>query len=156
MSALPVKASVRDLLQDLLGRSVTVEEGAAQTLESPALAAVYGPNDGAPAAVAISDLPFASAAAGALGSMPATALEEQVGAGELDEDVSEHFRRVADAMAKLLNSPTTPNVALKEVHQVPGEVPADVAGVVLEPRVRVDFVVDVDGYGPGTLTFVAV
>lgn len=155
----PVRASVRDLLRDLLGTSVTVTEGVAQTLEGtrPAYVAAYRRDDGEPVAAAITSFGGAVSMGAAIGMMSAAEAEELVaGTDALDGDLAEFFREVVNVFAKLLNSPTTKHVKLAEVHPVPGDVPKDLAEVVLNPRARVDWSLDVEGHPGGILTLLAV
>lgn len=151
----PPRASVRDLLTDLLGHQVRVTQAAPQTLSSerPAYLAVYRRDDGAPAAACICDLPLAAATGAAIGMVSAEDARAEVGdSGKLGGDLEEFFREVVNVLAKLLNSPSTPHVVMTEVHAVPGEVPSDVAELVLNPRLRVDHHVAVEGYDGGVAT----
>lgn len=154
---LPVRATVRDLLADLLGRDVQVAVAPPQTLDSgrPSYAATYEWDDGGVAAVTIWDLPLAAGAGSAIGMSPAEEVGDAVEAGALSEDLREFFHEVVNVVAKVLNSPETPHVKLRSLDAVPGEVARDVAELVLEPGARQDLDVTVDGYGKGTLTLLA-
>lgn len=152
---LPPRASLRDLLRDLLGRQVEVRPGTPQVLEpgAPAYLAGYRFDDGGVAALAVTDLRLSAAAAAAIAAMPPKeAWAEVQEAGSLDGDLVEFLHEVVNVTAKLLNSPTTPHVALREHTAVPGDVPVDLAAVATEPSVRHDWTVGIDGYGEGTLT----
>ena len=155
--SLPVRASVRDLLTDLLGRPVQVRDAAMQVLDpaAPSLAASYVLDDGRPAAVAVCDLSLAGLAGAALGMTPSDDAAAQIATGKLGGDFEEFFREVVNVIAKLFNSPSSPHVRLAEVRPVPGPLPAPVAAIVLEPGARVDYRIDIDGYGSGTMTLVA-
>lgn len=72
--------------------------------------------------------------------------------GGLEGDLPEFLHDVANISAKLLNSPLTPHVFLKELLRVPGQVPEDLAALATEPRTRQDWTVTVEDYGEGTLT----
>lgn len=153
----PPRASVRDLLTDLLGQQVSVSEGAPQILakERPAYAAVYRRDDKSVAAACICDSRMALASGAAIGMMPADEAQAELETtGTLDGDLYEFFREVVNVLAKLLNSPSTPHVVLSEILVVPGEVPKDVADVVLSPRIRMDIAVAVNGFDPGVATLV--
>ena len=155
---IPPRASVRDLLADLLGHEVTVADADGHVLDEarPSYAAVYRRDAGDVAAVSVFDLSLATAAGAAIGMVSAASAAAQVDeARRLDGDLLEFFGEVGNVLAKLLNSPTTPHVVMREIHPLPGEVPRDVAGVVLEPLARVDYQVAVRGFSPGTLTLVA-
>lgn len=152
---LPARASMRDLLRDLVGAGVNVRPGTAQELhdERPAYLAGYRFDDDEVAALIVLDGSLSLAIAGALGAMsfePAE-LQESLEQG-LEGDLLEFLHEVVNISAKLLNSPTTPHVKLKELHRVPGEVPGDLAGVATQPRRREDWHVQVEGYGDGKLT----
>lgn len=155
---LPARASFRDLLRDLLGRPVTVRPGSPQELDEarPSYLAAYRFDDGAPAALAVADQSLATAAAAAIAMMPPEETREQVAAaGGLDEEMVEFFHEVVNVTAKLLNSPTTAHVVLRQLVPVPGDVTGDVAELALTPAVRHDWTVQVEGYGEGALTFLS-
>ncbi len=153
---LPARASFRDLLRDLFGRPVTVRPGPAQELDAKRMAylAAYRFDDGSPAAVAVTDQTLSVAAAAAIAMMPPKETFEQVEAeGGLDEELVEFLHEVVNITAKLLNSPTTAHVVLRQLDPVPGEVFADIAEVALNPSIRHDWQVGVEGYGEGSITF---
>lgn len=154
---LPARASVRDLLADLLSQPVSVGAGAAQQLdgERRSQLAVYRFDDGSVAALCVAELDLAVAAAAAIAGMPAAAVAAATARSELDGDLAECYRETVNVLSRLLNSPTTPHVVLAGVHPVPGQVPADVARLALAPAARADYRVTVAGYGGGALTFLA-
>lgn len=155
---LPARASFRDLLRDLLGRPVSVRPGPPQELDASKASylAAYRFDDGGPAAVVVSDRSLSTAAAAAIAMMPPAETIEQVEqAGGLDEEMVEFLHEVVNVTAKLLNSPTTAHVVLRQLAPVPGEVPADIAELALNPSVRHDWAVSVEGYGDGALTFLS-
>ncbi len=152
---LPSRASFRDLLRDLLARPVTIRPGPHQQLDvtRPSYIAGYRFDDGRVAAAAVADLDLSIAAAAAIGAMPPTETRESVeAAGGLAGDLFEFLHEVVNVSAKLLNSPTTPHVAIRDFAAVPGEVPADLAELATSPQTRTDWVVGVDGYGEGGFT----
>lgn len=156
----PVRASVRDLLRDLVGRGVTVSPAEAPlelAEDATCWAATYRFDDGRVAAMAVCDLAAASSLGGAIGMMGRPEVEAELAQhGTLDGDLKEFFHEVVNVSAKLLNSPTSPHVALRELDAVPGEVRVDAARVALQPAARVDLEVVVDGFDPGRLTLLTV
>lgn len=152
---MPARASFRDLLRDLLAHPVTVKPGLAQELdpERPAYLAGYRFDDGGLAAVAVTDFDLSFAAGAAIGAMPPKeARAELEAAGKLEGDLVEFLHEVVNVTAKLLNSPSTAHVVLRDFLTVPGDVPEDLAAIVTEPSVRHDWMVGVEGYGEGRLT----
>lgn len=152
---LPARASFRDLLRDLLGREVQVRPGPAQALEpdEPGYLAAYRFDEGDVAALAVTDLRLSAAAASSIAAMPPQETWQAVReAGALVDDLDEFLHEVVNITAKLLNSPTTPHVVLRDHLPVPGEVPSDIAEMATAPRVRHDWLVAIDGYGEGAFT----
>lgn len=155
---LPARASFRDLLRDLLGRPVSVRPGSPQELNAgaPSYLASFHFDDGVPAAVAVAGQSLSAAVAAALAMLPPKETLTQVEIdGGLNQEMVEFLHEVVNVTAKLLNSPTTAHVVLRQVLPVPGEVQADVAKLALAPSVRHDWQVQVEGYGEGVLTFLS-
>jgi hypothetical protein len=152
----PVRASIRDLLSDLIGVPVAVSDaGAPQELseERPAYAATYRFDDGGLAAMTVCDLAVATATGAAIGMVPRNdALAEVEEHGRLVGDLEEFFREVVNVFAKLLNSPTSPHVVLRSVDPVPGSIRADAARLARRPAVRQDVRIEVQGFDAGVLT----
>jgi len=152
----PVRASIRDLLSDLIGVPVGVTQAPAPmelSEDRPAYAATYRFDDGRIAAMTVCDLSVATATGAAIGMMPrADALHEVEEHGRLVGDLEEFFREVVNVFAKLLNSPTSPHVVLRSVDPVPGPIRADAARMALRPGARQDVRVEVQGFDPGLLT----
>jgi hypothetical protein len=158
LTPVPVRASVRDLLRDLLGCATKVKDAPAPQVlstDKPALVAIYRRDDGSAAAACVSDQDFAARAGAAIAMMPLADAMPHDPAKGLDEDIAELFHEVVNVLAKLMNSPTSPHVTLREVLQLPGNVPADIAALVTGPGKRSDYRVDLDGFGEGTLTLLA-
>lgn len=151
----PVRASIRDLLSDLVGRPVEVTPAPVPVVldaAQPSYAATYRFDDGQVAAMTVCDLPAAAGMGAAIGFMGrADAEAELVRHGGLAGDLEEFFHEVVNVFAKLLNSPMSPHVVLREVDAVPGEIRADAARLATAPSVRVDLQVHVEGFDPGTL-----
>lgn len=156
----PVRASIRDLLRDLVGRTVTVAAAEAPlelSDDAPAYAATYRFDDGRVAALAVCDLAAAAALGAAIGGMGKHDADAELAQhGKLDGDLLEFFHEVVNVGAKLLNSPTSPHVVLREVEPVPGEIRVDAARVALQPAARLDVAVTVDGFDPGRLVLLTV
>lgn len=151
---LPARASFRDLLRDLMGASVQVRTGAPQQLDvqRPAYLAGYRFDTGDAAAVTVCDAGLSLAVASALAALTLEGDEAAELEQDLEGDLLEFLHEVVNVSARLLNSPTTPHVKLRELLRIPGEVPEDLAGIATSPTRREDWQVTIDGYGDGTLT----
>ncbi len=151
---LPARASFRDLLRDLVRQPVTVRPGPPLELreDRPSYLAGYRFEAGEAAAMAVADLTLAAAAGAAMGMMPPQeTLAEVEKAAALEGELLEYFHEVAGGTARLLNSPTTPHVALRSLDPVPGEIPEDLAAMATSPSVRHDWAVGIEGFGEGRL-----
>ena len=135
---------------------MTVRPGPAQTLDesSAAYLAGYRFDDGGVAALVVVDQPLATGVAAALGMVPMAEARAEVeqGGGRLDGDLLEFLHEVVNIGAKLLNSPGTPHVVLRELVPVPGECPKDLADLATTPTVRQDWLVTVEDHGEGMVT----
>ena len=152
---MPPRASFRDLLRDLLGRTVAVRSGEDQVLdpERPSYLAGYRMDDGEVAALVVVDQRLSVALAAALGMEPAAESLEQVQAsGALEGDLLEFLHEVVNIAAKLFNSPGTPHVVLRELTPVPGDAPKDLVDLATSPGRREDWLVSVEDYGEGLIT----
>lgn len=155
---LPARASFRDLMRDLLGRPVTVRPGPDLELDVDRVSYLSGFrfDDGDAAALAVTDLDLSIAAGAAIGAMPPQETRAEVEqAGKLEGDLVDFVHEVVNVASRLLNSPTTPHVVLREFEVVPGEVPEDLAELATHPTVRHDWTVGIDGYGEGRIALLA-
>lgn len=156
---LPLQEAVRDLFGDLLSRGCSVdkaEDPLAFAPDVPAVIADYIDNDGAVAGTAMADLSFACRSGSALVMMPPNVAEEAIATGELDGDMLDCYKEVANVLSRLLNSADTPHLRLRGVYQtgqlLPGQVRAMLRG---EHARRRDYIVSIEEYGEGRLTVVS-
>lgn len=152
---LPTPKDVRDLLEGLLGRAVTVGPGApvTPTPSRPAAVAVYVDPTSRVTAIALVDLPLAAWCAGALALLPKGGVEDAVEEGELSDMHLEVLHEVVNVAASLFNAGGVTHSKLDRL-LAPGEgVPADLAGLTASTN-RIDLDVAVAGYGSGGLSVV--
>jgi hypothetical protein len=152
---LPTPKALRDLLEELLGRDITVGDGkpaAAADLQKAAVA-IYIDDAKQIVGVCGMDLPLAAWCGAAIGLVPKGGAEDCVQDGELTKMIGENVREVCNIMAALLNSEKSPHVRLeKESCYLPGEQPPKEAQTrLIALGARLDLVVTVAGYGAGRL-----
>lgn len=151
---LPVQEAVRDLFGDLLSKGCAVERAEDELRLAPgerAVIAEYVDADGAVAGAAIADLPFACRSGSALVMMPANIAEEAITAGEIDGDMLDCFKEVANVLSRLMNSAETPHVKLGGIFQAGQLIPGELRCLLSSPRRR-DFTVDIEEYGQGRIS----
>jgi hypothetical protein len=152
-SILPAPKDVRDLLEGLLGKDVTVSPGDPVSLNDGAALAVYVDPQLNTNAVCLMDVPLAAWCAGALALLPKGGLEDAIDEGELSDMHLEVVYEVVNVAAALFNGGGVTHSKLYKLY-APGEaVPGDLAGLAAGFN-RIDLSVDVAGYGKGALSIV--
>lgn len=150
---LPAPKDVRDLLEGLLGKDVTVSPGDPVSLNDGAALAVYVDPQLTTNAVCLVDVPLAAWFAGALALLPKGGLEDAIEDGELSDMHLEVVYEVVNVAAALFNGGGVTHSKLYKLY-APGEaVPGDLAGLAAGFN-RIDLSVDVAGYGTGALSIV--
>lgn len=147
----PIQEDVRDLLHDLLGRSVVVDKTTPLELDEdrPGLVAVYVTDTDDVAALIVTDVRFACAAGGALSMVPPPVVEESIRKGVVAENLLENAYEVLNICSRFFNSPSTPHLKLRALHPYPGDLSPHEKALLSFPEFRRDFAVLVEGYGDG-------
>ena len=152
-SILPAPKDVRDLLEGLLGKDVTVAPGSPVSLNDGAALAVYVDPQLSTNAVCVLDVRLAAWCAGALALLPKGGLEDAIDEGELSSMHLEVVYEVVNVAAALFNGGGVTHSKLYKLY-APGEaVPGDLAGIAAGFN-RIDLTVAVAGYGKGALSIV--
>jgi hypothetical protein len=150
---LPNPKDVRDLLESLFGKDVTVAPGDPVSLNAKAAVAVYVDPTMATTALCVLDIRLAAWLAGALALLPKGGLEDAIDEGELYPMHLEAVYEVVNIAASMFNGEGINHSKLYKLY-APGEsVPGDIAGLAAAFN-RIDLKVDVAGYGSGNLSIV--
>jgi hypothetical protein len=150
---LPAPKDVRDLLEGLLGKDVTVAPGEPVSINDGAALAVYVDPQLSTNAICLLDVPLAAWCAGALALLPKGGLEDAIEDGELSDMHLEVVYEVVNVAAAMLNGGGVTHSRLYRLY-APGEVvPADLAGLAAGFN-RIDLDVQIAGYGSGALSIV--
>jgi hypothetical protein len=152
---LPAPKDVRDMLAGLVGRNVTVSPGAPVTPspDRPVAVAVYVAPDMSVNALCLMDLAASAYTAGGLALLPAGGCQDSVEEGELSGMQAEALHEVVNVLSALFNVPGAPHSKLHKLYAPGEEVAGDLAGM-LAGFNRIDLVVEVQGYGKGSLSLV--
>lgn len=149
---LPVENAVGRILSGLVNRAVTVKKVApvVPSAKTPSVVALFAQDDGSLAAAWVADLAFAAAAGAALTVIPPNVAQDCVRRSTLDPGVSENYAEVMNVAAAVINGAGGAHVKLVGVHPTPGQpLPNAAAALLLKPAGRVDFEIDIAGYGTG-------
>jgi hypothetical protein len=153
---LPAAKDVKDMLSGLVGREVAVSPGAPVTPEpgKPVSVAVYVDPYMAINALCVLDLAASAYTGGALALLPPGGCQDAVEEdGELTPLLAEALHEVVNVLSALFNTPGAPHSKLHKLYAAGESLPGDVEGM-LAAFNRVDFAVDLSGYGKGALSFV--
>ena len=148
---LPGLMPVRSMLEDLLGREVTVTPAdPATACNLPKMAvALYVDGAGRLNAVLGMDLPLAAYAGAALGLLPPGAAEDSIEEKQLSPMLRENVQELYNILTGLLNKEGGPHLTLYRV-VAPGEaLPTDAAAQLLALGNRLDVKVEIARYGGG-------
>ncbi|RLV48784.1 hypothetical protein D9V37_13765 [Nocardioides mangrovicus] len=156
--AIPVPApmQVRELLEGLLGRDVTVAMAPplVPNAINPVTVGVYVTDHLEVTAVSCADQAFSVRAAAAVGLVPASQAEDALGAGTLDDTLRDNLYEILNIAASLFNVGEHTHVKLHAMHPVGLPTPPDALVRTLTLGRRLDLKVDIAGYGGGRLSFV--
>ncbi len=151
MYEIPPAKAVKDLLQGLLGRDVTVSP--ADPLKAADLGktavAVYVDDKLKLSAVAGLDLRLAANVGAAIGLVPPGGALACVEDNELSPMIAENFTEVCNVLTTLLNREGAPHLKLHQVFLPGQDAPGDATVRLLALGARLDLDVAVTGYGSG-------
>ena len=153
-SPLPNRHSVRNTIQDLIGRDVDLSDGNPVENKSTNVVAVYVTDKLATSAVAVVDLECAARLGGSLGMVPRMVVDEAIKARELPTTLEENCYEVLNVMAAVFNLPNAPHVRLYEMYGPNAAIPADIAALSAMVGSRMDVELKIAGYGSGLLSIV--
>ena len=153
---LPAAKDVKDMLSGLVGKEVSVAPGdpVTPTPDKPVSVAVYVDPNMAINALCVMCLGASAYTAGALALLPPGGCQDAVEEdGELTPLQAEALHEVVNVLSALFNVPGAPHSKLHKLHAAGEYIPGDVEGMLASFN-RVDFAIEVSGYGKGTISFV--
>jgi hypothetical protein len=153
LKSLPSADAVAKLVASLAGKNVTAKPGTVLKQVPKGAAVAVCVDEAAVVAVMLADVSLAAAAGAALAMIPPAAAQEAARAAALPPNIADNFREVANIMCSLLTASGGRGVRLSEF--AVGAVPAAAEAVLSGGGARVDFEVDVQGYGKGQLSIIS-
>jgi hypothetical protein len=153
-SPLPNRHSVRNTIQELIGRDVELSDGMPPESKSTNVVAVYVTDKLATSAVAVIDLECAARLGGSLGMVPRMVVDEAIKARELPTTLEENCYEVLNVLAAVFNLPNAPHVRLYQMYGPNAALPSDIAALGGMVGSRMDVQLKIAGYGTGLLSIV--
>ncbi|MEL6181259.1 MAG: hypothetical protein AAFS10_20040 [Myxococcota bacterium] len=153
-STLPPMTSVQKFLADLLCRNVEIEEGKAVKPEprKPVAVATYADTDGTVKAMCVFDLELANFAGASLSLIPVGLAKDSVRGREVPPSIEENLLEICNIGARLFDHPKHTSVRFQQAYLPQGELPDDVSASLQENGERVNFKVEIKGYGTGSMS----
>jgi len=153
----PSPKQIKDLFEGILGREVTVGDGVPVPLNvrpGPTTAA-YVDNQNKLSAVAVMDFPLTAYCGAALALVPKGGAEIAIEEKDLPAGLLENAAEVLNVLAAPLGDASGTHHRLADTFG-PGQAPpTDVAGWSVQLGSRIDLLLDIKGYGSGTLSVVS-
>jgi len=151
---MPTAEAVAELLTTRLGTPVTATKRGAVVLPHPrGVVATYEARHDPLGAICAFDFHLAVRLGAALSQGPVLFAEESDDESQVPESLLENLHDVCNGMTGLLGTSSLGKVSLTDVYPTPASIPSKVKPNLSRPAHRLDLVVDVEGYGRGTMSF---
>jgi len=155
MTPIPDPKAVKDLFQDLLGRTVTIAPSDKPVIPSARRACctgLYVDGNIDTRAIVCADLELAARAGAALGLVPPTGAATAIENVELPAALYDNFYEVMNIFASLFNvGDADTHLKLNAVFQPGSVIPTNAAMLLRGLGKRADYQLDIEGYGLGAL-----
>ena len=158
MTPIPEPKPVKDLFQDLLGRTVTISSMDKPVVPSARRACctgLYVDGNLDTKAIVCADLDLAARAGAALGLVPPTGAQTAIDNVELPPALYDNFYEVMNIFASLFNvGENDTHLKLNAVFQPGSVIPTNAAMLLRGLGKRADYQLDIEGYGLGAVGIV--
>jgi hypothetical protein len=153
-SPLPSRLSVRNLIEDLVGREVTLSDGTPPESKNTNVVAVYVTDRLAVSAIAVVDIECAARIGGALAMVPKGGVDDAIKDKELLPALKDNCYEVLNVLAAVFNLPNAPHVRLYQMYEPGATIPSDITAMAASVGTRMDVKLDIAGYGAGKLSII--
>ncbi|WP_263379199.1 hypothetical protein [Granulicella paludicola] len=149
---LPAAETISRLLCGTLNRAIDLKPAKPFDLSAKGkrVYSVYRDADEIQTCLLICDFPLLVYVAGALLSFPACAMLDSIKAGAMEDSLADSAKEVLNICAQLFRG--LGHQVFQRLVMPPPVVPVDIDQTIKTPTERVDFAVDIAGYGTGQLT----
>ncbi|HTZ44230.1 MAG TPA: hypothetical protein VMB79_10230 [Jatrophihabitans sp.] len=155
---LPPAKNIKDLLEGMLGREVTLEPARRQLDSSDtvgSLITTYRDDDYQLRAILGWSLSAGAQVGASIGLIPAPLAAEMIEESALRLDIVDNLGEVSNVMAALFDLPTNPHVRMVDRYHPAATAPPELSAFLYQHADRLDLDVTVKGYGSGTLALVS-
>jgi hypothetical protein len=153
---MPIPEDVRDFLNDLLGKSVSVSKRPVAEFDTESqtyLTGLYVDDKDRLIGACVADIKLAANAGAALAMMPNAVADEATDAGALEGSLRDNYYEVVNILSALLNGPSVPHLRLTDL--VDG-VPEDVVTLTKKAGGHKQYDVTIVDYQGGTMALIGI
>jgi hypothetical protein len=154
-SPMPSRHAVRSLVEGLVGRDVDLKDVDPISPKPTNVVAAYVTDKLQVSVVAVADLEAAARLGGALGMLPKGGVDDAIQEKDLSGLLRDNAYEVLNVLSAVFNVENAPHVRLYQMYGPNGSVPSDVLALSQVIGSRMDLELNVAGYGPGRLSFIA-
>lgn len=150
---LPKPTEIKELLSDMLGKDVEIQETKTRVSPKEAVVALYTTDDGQRIAACVCDMKLAASMSAALTLIPPRAALEAATTKKLSGELSSNLSEVLNIASQLFRQEDAKQrIIFNVMHVPPDELPSDVKSALTKPAQRFNADVTVQGYTSGRLS----
>lgn len=153
-SPLPSRHSVRNLIEDLVGRDVQLSDGLPPESKNTNVVAVYVTDRLAVSAIAVVDFECAARLGGSLAMVPRGGVDDAIKDRDFTSALKDNCYEVLNVLSAVFNVPNAPHVRLYQMFGPGDPIPGDIGAMAATVGTRMDVKLDIAGYGSGKLSII--
>lgn len=147
---------VNRLFSTLYNRPVTMRKLPIPRYPNPCMVGAYRQDDGTLTGLCVTELTAAASLGGALSLVSSREMKAVLNEKKFSAVMVDNLQEVMNICTRLFTPHPTCHVSYQApVMPVTGPLPADVAALLRNPKVRADYDVTIPNYPPGTVRFLA-
>ena len=154
-TVLPKPREVAELLTNLVGEKVDVKKKEDGPLDIDDIVAVgdFISDDQTPLGLCAMDINLANWVAAALAMIPKDVVKRDIEGWKLSEESRDNVQEILNISASIFNKPSMPHLRFGALHvTLDGPLPAPVQALIDADEERIDFNVEIPGYGGGIIS----
>ena len=150
----PEEKNIHDTLTMLYGNDVTLDTCDSTSIEGDKnMIAVFINDEGEPSTACACNYNFVAFAGAALTKIPVGGAEDAAESGDFSDMMLSNLYEVMNICSRMFMTDTSPHIKLDKVYKTFDEAPEEVRSAFKDVEERIDFDVEIPGYGNGAISF---
>ena len=149
----PEEKNIHDTLAMLYGNDVTLDTCDSTPIEGDNMIAVFINDEGEPSTACACNYNFVAFAGAALTKIPVGGAEDAAESGDFSDMMLSNLYEVMNICSRMFMTDSSPHIKLDKVYKSFDEAPDDVKSAFKDVEERIDFDVEIPGYGNGAISF---